>query len=486
MYVAGVENGVLNTGQDNPDKIQFRIPTKDTTAQMRISIYIPTDNSGPGSYDFAIGGELEFGPQKDVPGYIASYLGDIGCTTTQTNVTLTTQSWRDGDSLLCYYKLVYTGVPVGNADVVIPYTIDTVKGNGLTSGDLVQGISKYLDSGVDEKFGPVRYNTSNSIRPMSTRPNSSASNAIALISTTNFPLTSGDQVDGWFRVPIAEWKATNLISTTENLFRNQQTKIYRNSALNFGSGLTKINFDTVAYDNLGVADLTNDRITVNEDGLYWVTYRAAWTGVATAGLEGRIYKNGAEFIRIGDATSATTKRIDYSEPLYLNKGDYIECWVNHGDASFDITSGQLGNSFSITSIKDTSVFSVYGESEVLEASAGFAAHPAVAGWRDLASLPLNPGEYDIFMQATYLSNGATTTTTIALGGSNVSATDPGTDGNQKQVDTKNQTTGTFNPMNVHILGYKVNANEDFYLKTFAAGSVTNLEIAYKISARKVK
>lgn len=109
-------------------------------------------------------------------------------------------------------------------------------------------------------------------------------------------------------------------------------------------------------------------------------------------------------------------------------------------------------------------------------------------WCDLDSISLAAGEWDVTGQAVYYSNGTTATGEINLGIS----TTPGntnsgmTIGHDHVIHTKDNSGGIFDTLN--IVPYRVtpSTSTTYYIKSDAATDVTNLQIAYRISARRVK
>jgi hypothetical protein len=111
----------------------------------------------------------------------------------------------------------------------------------------------------------------------------------------------------------------------------------------------KINFGTVQHDTVGAADLTNNRIVIQEEGYYDVSgllsYNSGSSGVRTLFVR----RNGNDICR--DKTPASTSgnpmQLDCSiVGVWLDEGDIIELYFqqnNGGNLSYSFGSG-VGNS----------------------------------------------------------------------------------------------------------------------------------------------
>lgn len=121
-------------------------------------------------------------------------------------------------------------------------------------------------------------------------------------------------------------------------------------------------------------------------------------------------------------------------------------------------------------------------------SSGLINYPMASGnWGDLTSITIPPGTYDISAMSNYYNNGTAVAGLCYLG---IGTTSGSTTGNLNSGVTltagpKTATNGDFTSLTITPQEYIVTANTTFYLKTFVSTS-TNLQIGYKIFARKIK
>jgi hypothetical protein len=107
---------------------------------------------------------------------------------------------------------------------------------------------------------------------------------------------------------------------------------------------------------------------------------------------------------------------------------------------------------------------------------------------DVISISLTPGEWDIYGEATLLSSGATTTTNTFLGISSTTGNSATglTIGDTMSVNSKSNTNGFYDFQSCSKRAVVVSATTTYYLKGRFDNSITNLQIAAKISARRVR
>lgn len=65
--------------------------------------------------------------------------------------------------------------------------------------------------------------------------------------------------------------------------RSTNQSVPHNAGSVYPSGYTRLDFDVVERDDLGIADLTNNRFVIQEPGLYLVTANVSWVGASAAG-----------------------------------------------------------------------------------------------------------------------------------------------------------------------------------------------------------
>ncbi len=108
-------------------------------------------------------------------------------------------------------------------------------------------------------------------------------------------------------------------------------------------------------------------------------------------------------------------------------------------------------------------------------------------WGDLGSVTLTPGTWEISVLATYYSNGTTTTTEIVAGiGTSSGAGGTGViTGVNTAHGTKTAASTSYDSLAVPSYRVTPATTTTYYLKGFVRTSTTNLEVASRISARKV-
>ena len=113
---------------------------------------------------------------------------------------------------------------------------------------------------------------------------------------------------------------------------------------------------------------------------------------------------------------------------------------------------------------------------------------AAGQFGDLTSITLQPGEYDWTLALQYVSNGATTTSTVGGGISMVSGnSSSGLIQGQTALYTEKSTTNTtYNGVSLSGMGLVVSSPTTYYLKSLAGNSTTNLQIGWSWKFRKIK
>jgi hypothetical protein len=414
------DGSILGTNGD-PSKHVCSFNTVAGNDEYRLIFHVTTTNAL--AYDMIID-NVTVGPDSVVPSSIVTQWQSFTPSINWTNSTPVGRYRRVGDSIQVQADITLTGVPAGGVldidwGTPLGLTRDSAK-MVKTGATKIVGVASYFDSGSNQYEGKVIDQDTVTVRVTSSRTRNATGVALDAVSTTSGdPITSwgsGDAITVDFMLPVTGWSSGASLSTTENLFKSFNTKVYSSGAVNYGTGLSKVPFNTVAFDRTGGSfDDANDRITVPSDGRYEINYRNTYTGTGTGGLEARIYINGVETTRAAAYETSVNKYSHANEILELSAGDYIEIWVNHADASFDTIGGEAFNSLVVTAIPDFSTFSVWGETELVEtvlAADFFDTSPVNAAWEQpnsSFSIALQPGEYDITLQGMFGVNSSTST-----------------------------------------------------------------------------
>lgn len=449
----------------------------------RLIFHIATTNAT--AYDVFID-NVKASPLEFQPGAILSggeeYTLTIGGSTASPTLGTTSVNQafhsRIGDKMMIQYHLDQdTAGTSGTGAYLFPvpsgFTIDTSKITPATSGGVPSVGSATVFDGTSVYTGSVVVFDSTNLAIII----GDETSAPQYMSSTVSSLANADiRVSFTAFIPISGWEATNLVSTTENLFKNTVVEGAGNGGTALTANTTNIDF-TETSDNFNVWNGTQFTSPKNDwyDFSGVVVQTATTTGTISAYVDGTFTRD------VSEANNVSSKKFNGS--IYLNKGEVLSFRTNVGATLSNVTTGHW---IVIKQRQDMSVFGVHGETEIVSASSGLTNYTITAGqWGDLDSIPLSPGEYDIDITQNYFSSGATTTTNILIGGSNVSGNvQPPQD--QEMRITKNNTSVTYDLGHFSIRGYVVSSAETFYLKAAAITSITNLQVKYKISARKVK
>jgi hypothetical protein len=201
-------------------------------------------------------------------------------------------------------------------------------------------------------------------------------------------------------VPIDGWSAGAGLSTTEALFASARC-IAELSAdqTGIGTGSTTIAFDQTIVDNLGAFDTSNNEYEIQRTGVYAIS-----ANLNTANLSANeritisLRQNGSQIDIAREGGSTTNHTADIFGFYLLNKGDLMSIQADSlSDASWNISSAT--STFSIVEMPDFSVFSVFGQTEIIEAeSADFnisTAGYASSEWAQMTgnSVTLGPGKW---------------------------------------------------------------------------------------------
>lgn len=108
-------------------------------------------------------------------------------------------------------------------------------------------------------------------------------------------------------------------------------------------------------------------------------------------------------------------------------------------------------------------------------------------WGDLTSISLPAGQWEVSTNSEWFSNGGTTTTVIATGVSTTAGNSSTglTNGDNRTRGTKTQTTQMSDTLAMAANLVSPTTTTTYYMKAFAGTSITNLQIAFRISARRV-
>lgn len=450
------------------------------------------------------------GPEQIIPGAI---LGPwTSCTATGswiTNTTYTCLKRRNGELTDYQIKAATSGAPTAtNLLLTLPTgdVIDTTKliDSTVGLGELPNASGSAIDAGNNGHAITVAYQTTGSVAIMRDIVGGAGLLGDPILTgngvsnTAPFTFGSGDSVVANFSVPIVGQAASAALTTTEAMLTAVKVEATRSSsAQSISTGNTDtLVFDTEITDNLNAYNPSTGEFTAPKPGSYFVSanfYSATQTAFATnERLIMYIFKNGVQqkAIAIKSDGSQSQTGVDGSSLVTLVKGDVVtvRLFQDSGATQSTFTSSGLTN-LAVFEVPDFSIFSVFGTTDLLSSSSALTNYVITVGQHgDLTSISLPPGEWDLDGQANFYSNGATTTTDIGLGISTTSGNSTAgmTAGDNLLYSVKNTTNGSSNPITVSKRGIVVTSTTTYYLKGHAATSITNLQVGYKITARRVK
>jgi len=463
----------------------------------RLIFHIVSTNATSTSVEFD---EVKVSPDVLVPGAIITEWEAFTPTGSwDTNVTYTGFKRRVGDSLEMQVRIDLDGAPNAvslNVNLPNSLAIDTSKITDLTDTSMAVGIVHIEDEASTNFEGRATINSAsvNSINCNFFLDSSTVETASVVNATSPQTWASGDALIMTAIVPIIGFSAGAIFSTTETLLKNQKTTIYMTAGSQaIGStSPVKVDLDTVDLDVTGAFDSTLKRIVAQKDGEYLISAFAS-QGALTAGddFNTEVFINGVSFQRYTNESSGTGFwTTGGTRIIGLSKGDFVELFVNSGaDASYTIRGGIEDSFLSVAYLPDFSTFSVFGETELIESDVGFSAHGTVSQWTDVTSIPLSPGEWDLWGSVRYSNSAGTTTTQLEMGiseDSGNSFTDLNAPKNSNIIDPVGTAAFDDHQMNILVRGIIVTSDKTYFLKSRAFGSVANLDRSGHISARRVK
>jgi hypothetical protein len=438
------------------------------TAATAYDITVDRIRGGPSAVvQSGIMGDLE-----EVTGYtLSTGTGSIS------NATLTTFESRQGDKMLVVWSIAFTGTSTWS-DLYLNMrsgrTIDVDKFTQVGS-DAIPSAIRPLDTGVSG-YGPGIFtlNSSTQLRFIQVGGGTFSS-------TSPFTFNSTDSLSGWFMVPIVGWTSGNVMSTAELQVRSAIVVASGNGGESLTAGTTNIPFSTEALDSHGAWNGT--QFTVPATGYYNIEGAVYTTTTTTSGVD--LYIDNTSDKRLSDFITDQVHK--FSGTLKFTKGQVLSF---RSLASKTLSNNAKYHWLTITAIPDLTVVGVSGVNELVESSNGTLANYSITAgqWGELTSISLTPGTWDIEAHIAWYSNGATTLQNVGCGISTTSGNS--TTGlvlaDTLQYDRKSGTSGDRNTSLVSKRGVIVTSSTTYYLKAYADSPTTNLQAAYKISARRVQ
>lgn len=505
---SGTTTSISVRGSVVNGRATFSFPTNN---DLYYRIRIKANNSNSNNFNFYFDTVI-VGPDKLVDGLIDTDLGSLTTTGGFTNATYSGKYSRKRNILKAIVEIAITGIPVGTLSINLPagMTIDTSK---IPSGvptitplgsAFIYDVSAAANANL--KNGRVSYNTTTSVLVTYYSPTND--DYASVVPAAPIPFASGDYVTVQFEVPILEWaNQSAVLSTTEMM--NQISSVTatlsaNQTGINTNNSYVKVALNTL---NSGIStyfDSVNNRIIAKRKtkALLFGSIFITGANILNSRYTAVIRKNGSDYI-FGDSITPTATQntaVSCSGYAECNVNDYFELFI-YGFGNNSVNTYSISNSYPGTSLQfieqpDLSVYSTYGNTELIESkngtltAIGTAIPGYVAGqYGDLTSIQLSPGEWDITATISYASiGGATTTTDIFCGIATTSGNSFGglvyTDAGCFEVKTTTQ--NRIDTCVIPRYTAVVTTPTTYYLKALAGSSITNLQVAYKISARRIK
>ena len=412
-----------------------------------------------------------------------------------TGVSLNSAQYRRvGDSLHLVGQVTYNGAGAAGAFFVTLPPGLTFDNNKITQDSNITNFGQwgwYDNAGSAASRGGFvqRYSATNEL---AFRRNDTSN----VVDSSAF--ASGDRVNYNVMIPIEGWSSGAMLSTTETMLSTAKARYNTNAVQSIPNNVvTILDFEDPVYDtHNSVTTGAAWKFIAPRSGYYSVkagiqfNTTANWSDGEIAIL--RMHKNDAlysqfQLLELTSPTSSYTIQLSGSDDVYLAKGDYIDvrAYQNTG-AALTLDSAPQLNYISVTELPDFSTFSVYGESELVEASLAATATglPAVATYADLVSIPLTTGEWDIDAYAVGNANAAGT---MIIGISNTAGNvSPGSQGVDRFDQYINPASGTQTvSASTTKKGVIVTNPTTYYLKWYRS-TAGFTSWGGKISARRVK
>jgi hypothetical protein len=490
-------------GSTNYTRFTGRVNAFDTTSNLgyELRIYSLVSRGA-----LALGSlwidNIKVGPDTLVPTSIA------GPTTTWTptgtwtgNVTYSGTKQQVGDVMKYRVDIDISGAvtpTATNLDINLDSgeTIDTTKMLS-TTGQTILGQVSIRDASSsapnDMDLGVVAYASTTSVSPKFMVDNATVEAAGFMQHNSPLTFASGDRITAIFEVPLVELDAGAQLSTTENLFRSSKARMYLASDQNvLSTGDTTVTLDTISYDSVGLADTSNNRFEVLEDGVHELKAQIQCSGLsANETMFSRVVVNGGTkvfFASTAHPTAGSTFTFNYGDKVELSKGDLVTLTVDSStDNNYLVLGGDNRTFLSVERVRDFSVFSIYGEHKSYEVDSGgeVAWSPSAGSFGNLASISVPAGLYKASATAFLRSGGATTTTTVQIGFTTAGATSSpaAVDSN---VTTKRSASNDYDPLCISPKEFSLPSGGTIYLNGLAVTSITNLNITYRMYVEKVK
>lgn len=298
-------------------------------------------------------------------------------------------------------------------------------------------------------------------------------------------------------VPISGWTSGNVMSTGELSVRTQLVDARNSSGQSITTATsTAITGWTEVGDDGGTFDASTGIFTAPYTGKFSSSFTWFFDSTMTGRTLGAIVhyqSDGTTEIRrysgfAGVASSYSASSI--SKIIKMNKGEKLKFEVTQNEGSNrTLLNDGTYNTLTIFAEPDLTIVGLAGVNELLSSSNTTLSSYSITAsqWGDLTSKQVSQGTWDVEIQVTFYSSGATTTTNVWAGlGTTSGNTSPGSVISDYVGQIKTTTNGSVNTVTFLKKGLSLTSTTTYYLKALAESSTTNLLVAYKIDFRRVQ
>lgn len=381
LYAYDVTNGeilpllpVSNLGADGEilqiqGKIQAKILTNATTASIRVSFHLETDNNTGTAWDAFVDSAI-LTPQGTVLGAILTNWESFTPTGNWTSYgTYKGQKRRVGDTMEIEGSWIQTSTASGAFNVDVPgETIDFGKlsdGGGAGADAAQLGVGTVFEVGAEQVYLQPIVNGASAVRFVDDVGN--------LVNPTS-PITfaNGDAITFRLSIPINGWEASTLFSAFEASLKTTKVAAAIQTGESLTADTTDISFGVVNINSHGAWN--TNQFTALESNTYDIEGLLRFTASANRAISAYINGTLAKTLSTNAYNGILSK---FSGSVYLNAGDVLSI---RSDVSETTATGvQANNWITIESRPDFSYFGTFGQYEVLTAESNTVAASGSGG-----------------------------------------------------------------------------------------------------------
>ena len=237
--------------------------------------------------------------------------------------------------------------------------------------DTIIGEASFVDTGSETRVGAVYSDGDSDQIQLRFQSFGNPGRTANITSSSPFVWAATDIMNLYFRIPIAEWSQANAVLSTAQADKQVMiARIYKTSNQSVtSSNPTAVSWQAVDIDTHGMANVSNNRIDILQDGTYLLNMQFRMSGSNNNGFTAQIAIDGTgTYVGAQSGGSGNTVGPGITAIAELTAGQQVSAIIDsNSDTSYTGNAG-IGNSYlSVTRIPDFSTFSTYGPYEYLEA-----------------------------------------------------------------------------------------------------------------------